>query len=81
MKFRLWLLFRLFPWTDYGLVANRKYWKFKTASDEITVNFKNLNQPDQLSHEEMVGHLDVFLGRKVSREEIQTVLFWKGNYT
>jgi hypothetical protein len=59
------------------LAANRSARTFSTPKAEVSLVIRDKTKPDGYSWEEMIGILDVFLGRQTTDEEWRQVLSWR----
>jgi hypothetical protein len=74
---RVRLAWRLLPMNAAKVVANRCVRTFNTPKAEVSLVIRNKTEPDGYSWEEMLGILDVFLGRPTTGEEWRQVLSWR----
>jgi hypothetical protein len=74
---RVRLAWRLLPSNGGKVVGNRTTRTFHTPKAEVSVVIRDKAKPDGYSWEEMIGILDVFLGRQTTDEEWRQVLSWR----
>jgi hypothetical protein len=74
---RVRLSWRLLPTNGWKVVGNRTSRTFNSPKVEVSLVIRDKTKPDGYSWEEMIGILDVFLGRQTTNEEWRQVLSWR----
>jgi hypothetical protein len=74
---RVRLALAIFPKGGWHIVANRFEYAFETPKVECRFIVRNKTKRDGYSWGEMIGILDVFLGRQATDQEWRELLSWK----